>query len=107
MITLNEFLVLSTEEIARLVGAAGSRVCVFPINGTRRWYLLESSEGNDYLKKTAYRHIEIYRMVFAHGIHTLLAPMFGSELLKRGPEYLELAVEGLTWLATHPAFLDF
>jgi len=107
MLSLNEFLDLPTEEIARLVRATGSKVCVFPINGTRRWYLLEAEAGGDYLKKTADRHIEVYRMVFSHGIDTLLAPMFGAELLKRGPEYMELAVEGLTRLATHPAFLEF
>lgn len=107
MLSLNEFLSLPTEEITRLVRAAGSKVCVFPINGTRRWYLLESEGGGDYLKKTAERHIEVYRMIFSHGIDTLVAPMFGADLVKRGPEYMKLAVEGLAWLANHPAFLDF
>ena len=51
MLSLNEFLGLPTEEVARLVHAAGSKVCVFPINGTRRWYLLESDGGGDYLKR--------------------------------------------------------
>ena len=107
MLPLSEFLGLQTEEIARLARAAGSLVCVFPINGTRRWYLLESGGGQDYLKMTADRHVEVYRMVFSHGIHTILAPVFGPDLLKRGTEYVEMAVEGLTWLATNPAFLDF
>ncbi len=82
MVSLNEFLDLPMEEVARLVRAAGAQVCVFPINGTRRWYLLESDGGDDYLKRTADRHIEVYRMVFAHGIHTLLAPVFGADLIE-------------------------
>ena len=107
MLSLSEFLALPTEEIARLADAAGPQICAFPINGTRRWYLLESGEGDDYLKLTARAHITVYRMLYAHGIHTLLAPVFGSDLLERGPEYAEMAVEGLAWLATNPDFLDF
>ena len=107
MISLDEFLGLPVDELARLVLLNGPQVCGFPINGTRRWYLLESQISNDYLKLTANRHIDIYRMVFAHGIEKILAPVFGADLLKRGPEYAEMAVEGLTWLATNPDFLEF
>lgn len=97
---------LPAEEVARLVRASGSRVCVFPINGTRRWFLLEAEGEQDYMDKTASRHIEVYRMLFAHGLDTLLAPMFGPDLMERGPEYVELAVDGLARLATHPDFLE-
>jgi len=107
MISRDEFLAKPTAEIARLVQASGPKVCGFPINGTRRWYLLEARREDNYLSMTARRHIEVYRMLFAHGITTLLAPMFGTDLLERGPEYMETAAQGLTWLATHPDFLSF
>jgi tuberculosinol/isotuberculosinol synthase len=107
MVSFHEFLDLPTEEIAELVRASGPQVCVFPINGTRRWYLLESGDDVNYLKMTADQNIKVYKMIFDYGIQTLLAPVFGSDLIARGLEYTEMAVEGLTWLATAPIFLDF
>jgi hypothetical protein len=53
------------------------------------------------------RHIELYQLVFDHGIGTLLTPAFGPDLLERGKEYVQLATEGLARLATHSSFLDF
>ena len=41
MISFEHFLQLSAEEIAAVVRASGEKVCVFPVNGTRRWFLLE------------------------------------------------------------------
>ena len=38
---LATFQSLPTEKIAQLVRANGQKVCVFPINGTRRWFMLE------------------------------------------------------------------
>jgi tuberculosinol/isotuberculosinol synthase len=107
MVSFHEFLDLPTEEIAELVRASGPQVCVFPINGTRRWYLLESGDDVNYLKMTADQNIKVYKMIFDYGIQTLLAPVFGSDLMARGREYTKMAVEGLTWLATAPIFLDF
>ncbi len=80
---------------------------VSPLTERRRWYLLESGNGDNYLKLTADQNIKVYKMIFDYGIQTLLAPVFGSDLLTRGEEYIEMAVEGLTWLATAPNFLDF
>jgi tuberculosinol/isotuberculosinol synthase len=104
---------LSAAEVAKLVRAAGSQVCVFPINGTRRWFLLEHGEAiqNDpikaYLDITTKKHIEIYKLCFAHGLDTLVTPVFGGELLNRGDEYIKLAIDGLSRLAVHPDFLSF
>ncbi|MCJ7434309.1 MAG: hypothetical protein MUO77_12550 [Anaerolineales bacterium] len=103
----------STPEVAKLVRAAGPQVCVFPINGTRRWFMLE--HGRDiqddpvkaYLDITARSHIETYKLCFTHGLDTLVTPIFGSELLNRGDEYVKMAVDGMTRLATHPDFLSF
>lgn len=110
---LSEFQKLPTPEVARLVREAGSRVCVFPINGTRRWFVLEypSVPAGDfssaYLEAIVRRHIELYRLIFDHGLDTLLTPAFGPDLLERGQEYVLMAVEGLSWLATHPDFQAF
>jgi tuberculosinol/isotuberculosinol synthase len=113
-VNLEEFQHLPTDEVARLVREAGSRVCVFPINGTRRWFLLEHSPQpkedflQTYFDVTGQRHIELYRLLFDHGLDTLLTPVFGPDLLEdRGEEYMRVAVEGLTRLATHPDFLGF
>lgn len=104
---------LPTLEVAKLVRAAGPQVCVFPINGTRRWFMLE--HGRDiqgdpvkaYLDITARSHIEIYKVCFTHGLDTLVTPIFGGELLNRGNEYVKMAVDGIARLATHPDFLSF
>lgn len=104
---LSEFLDLPSQAIADLARKAGPQVCGFPINGTRRWYLLEKNNNSNYLEVICNRHVEIYRMLFEHGLDTILAPVFGSELLNRGQEYLRLAIEGMTWLTTSPIFLDF
>jgi tuberculosinol/isotuberculosinol synthase len=104
---------LPVGEVARLMGAAGPKVCVFPINGTRRWFVLEHSVPPEedyaevYCSVAAERHIDLYRLFFEHGVGTLLAPIFGPDLLARGEAYAKMAIEGLALLATHPAFLEF
>ncbi len=110
---LDTFLSLPTPEITCLVRDAGPIVCAFPINGTRRWFMLEyePQSGDDpksaYLYTMSETHVALYRMLFAHGIDTLLAPVFGPDLMERGDEYTEMAVEGLARLGNHPIFLNF
>lgn len=112
-ITLNEFRSFPTEKIAQIVRNSGSQVCVFPINGTRRWFLLE--HGDDihdnpveaYLDISAKKQIEIFELCFLHGLDTLITPVFGGELLTRGDDYVKMAVEGMSRLAVHPDFLSF
>lgn len=101
---------LPTAEVARLVREAGSTVCAFPINGTRRWFILEHpgrTAPEDYLSITWRQHIEIYKLCFDHGLDTLLTPIFGPELLERRDNYLQLVEPGLLWLARDPAMLEF
>lgn len=113
--TMNQetFTKLPTEEVAELVREAGPKVCVFPINGTRRWFTLEfatsASErsSGSYLDVMAARHIELYKLFFDHGIDTLLTPIFGPDLLNRGDDYTRMAVEGMARLGTHDDFLNF
>lgn len=110
---LGAFQSLSIPQVAELVRASGPKVCVFPINGTRRWFMLEHTvpEGADwaaaYCDVAAERHIELYRLFFDHGVGTLLTPIFGPDLLERGEEYARMATEGLALLATDPRFLEF
>ncbi len=110
---LEAFQGLSTPQVAELVRASGPMVCVFPINGTRRWFMLEHAvpEGADwaaaYCDVAAARHIELYRLFFDHGVGTLLTPIFGPDLFERGDEYAKMATEGLVLLATDPGFLEF
>ena len=115
MISLEEFLNLSTDQVAALVRAAGPKVAVFPINGTRRWFALEHAEaarGGDpltaYMDISQTRHIELYRLFFDRGVDTLLTPIFGSELFRRGDSYVRrIGMDGLARLAEHPEFLQF
>lgn len=104
---------MSRAEVAELVRSVGPRVCAFPINGTRRWFLLEvpAARGKDYAEEyrrvAGQRHLELYRLLFDHGIHTLLTPIFGPDLLERGDRYSDMATEGLAVLASDPEFLQF
>lgn len=111
---LKSFLRLSVDEVAQLVRTSGHKVCVFPINGTRRWFMLEygSQKWGDpvtaYMDIAGRNHIGLYRLFFDHGIDTLLTPVFGSDILTRGDEYVRrIGVEGLARLAEHPAFTQF
>lgn len=104
---------LSRAEIADLVRSTGPKTCVFPINGTRRWFLLENpaarreNYAEEYRRVAGGRHLQLYRLLFDHGIHTLLAPIFGPDLLERGEKYSAMATEGLALLAREPDFLRF
>ncbi|MBI4730577.1 MAG: diterpene synthase [Chloroflexi bacterium] len=110
MISVEEFLSLPTEEVARLVRTAGPKVCVFPINGTRRWFRLEYPDAPDtisaYIDAMVSVHIRLCRLFFEHGLDTLIVPVFGPDLLKRRG-YQEIALRGLSRLATDPLLRDF
>ena len=109
----DKFLNLPDDEVAKIVRAGGSRVCVFPFNGTRRWFLLEYGRDFDgdaaqnYVELTTHGYINTYKLVFDHGIDTIVAPVFGGEILNRGEEYMREIGSGMSLLATHPAFLEF
>jgi tuberculosinol/isotuberculosinol synthase len=104
---------LPATEVARLVRAAGPKVCVFPINGTRRWFTLEHPPRSEEDAALAYqsivgqRYIELYQLLFDHGLDTILTPVFGGELLELGENYAKMVTDGMARLANHPAFTDF
>jgi tuberculosinol/isotuberculosinol synthase len=114
MISLEQFLQLPTEEVAALVQDSGQKVCVFPVNGTRRWFMLEHADkiGDDFLKaymtESIKNHVHLCAMLFDHGIDTILAPVFGRELMRRGDEYTKrVGMDGLVHTATDKNYLDF
>lgn len=108
------FLNLPGDEVARLVQLAGTQTCVFPINGTRRWFMLEHMPETpddfwiSYMEITGKRHVELYQMMFDHGITYLLSPIIGPDILERDEKYInDMALPGLKHLVEHPAFLNF
>jgi tuberculosinol/isotuberculosinol synthase len=114
MIPFERFLQLPTPEVAALVKATGRKVVVFPVNGTRRWFMLEHADSlnsdflSAYLDASIQNHVQLCAMLFDHGIHTLLAPVFGRELIRRGDEYTRrVGMDGLVRTATDPAYRNF
>jgi len=113
MITQAEFLHLPTEEVNKLVKAGGSKVIVFPFNGTRRWFLLEHGRENHtnpaqaYIDWTSKGYINTYKILFDYGLDKVIAPIFGGDILNRGEEYMEQIGAGMKLLAEHQYFLDF
>jgi tuberculosinol/isotuberculosinol synthase len=110
---LEAFLALPTAEVARLVREKGPKVVVFPINGTRRWFILEHGHQAGEFSMDAYmtitwnRQIALYQLFFDHGVETLVTPIFGLELLGRGESYARMIKPGLLWVNENQALLDF
>lgn len=114
MIPFERFVELPVEDIAARVRATGHKVCVFPVNGTRRWFMLEHGDkiGNDffeaYMEESIQNHVGLCKMLFDHGIETILAPVFGRELMRRGDEYTKrVGIDGLARTATDPIYREF
>jgi adenosine tuberculosinyltransferase len=114
MIALEEFLELPTVHIAELVRGSGPKVCVFPINGTRRWFILEHGNAphanpiQAYMDLASQNHIRLYKLFFDHGIDTLLTPEIGGEILETRDGYMQkIGAEGLARFARHAEFLAF
>src|SRR5687768_8466759 len=114
MISFEHFLNLPTREVADLVRATGPKLCVFPVNGTRRWFMLEHAEKiggdffNAYMDAIIKNHVELCSMLFDHGIDTILAPVFGRELMRRGDEYTRrVGIDGLVRTATDETYRQF
>ena len=105
---LPEWVSWSREEVARWVSARPEPVVLgWPYNGTRRWYLVNSPadpDPEDYLRTLVRRQGEHHRLIFEHGVSVLLAPSFGMETLKRGPEYTRYALGGLLEIANDEVY---
>jgi len=104
---LDEFLQLPAAQVAELIRGL---TLGFPIDGTRRWFLLHYPQVwnvNEYKELTGQRYVDEFAMLFDHGVETILVPAFGSELMGRGEDYVRDMMEGLARLAQHPTFTDF
>ncbi len=111
-----EFLAWPVEEVARRMREAGPQVCVFPINGTRRWAWLEHgaelAAAPDpmaaYMDVAGRAYVRLFRMLFEHGVDVILSPLFGRELLGRGEAYVQMALgAGVRQFVESPTFTDF
>ncbi|WP_420643760.1 hypothetical protein [Candidatus Leptofilum sp.] len=104
---------ITRQEVAKIMRDAGPKVCVFPLNGTRRWFMLERARPDQdfataYLNGITTRLIEIIQLLFEHGVDTLLLPILSPHLFQsRGDAYTKMTVEALTLLTDHPKFLRF
>ena len=114
MIPFEHFLQMPAQEVAALVRASGQKVCVFPVNGTRRWFLLEHADQikddffEAYMNVSIQNHVDLCAMLFEHGIDIVLAPVFGRELMRRGDEYTQrVGIDGLVRTATDPSYRQF
>jgi tuberculosinol/isotuberculosinol synthase len=113
MIGLDKFLEMPTWEIADIVRERGPRVCVFPLNGTRRWFFLEREPDADenhaeaLVTATGYALRRLVELLFDHGLDTVLTPVYGKDLAtERGSQYHQLAKLGLRML-TDTSFQTF
>lgn len=110
---LSSFFQMTAPEIAQLMRADGPKVCACPINGTRRWFILEHASQIEaenearYLRIMLGKYIEIFNLLFSHGVDTILTPIFGPDLLTRGDAYMEMAVQGMKDLVTDEEFRAF
>ena len=114
MIAFEDFLQLPTENVAALVKASGPKVCVFPVNGTRRWFMLEHAAEiqedffEAYMNASIQNHVELCALLFNHGVEIILAPVFGRELMNRGDEYTQrVGIDGLVRTATDKNYRRF
>jgi tuberculosinol/isotuberculosinol synthase len=61
-----------------------------------------------YMDVSIRNHIELCGMLFDHGIDTILAPVFGRELMRRGDEYTKrVGMDGLVRTATDRNYRAF
>jgi adenosine tuberculosinyltransferase len=110
---IETFQQLPITEVASIVRAAGPKVCGFPANGTRRWFVLEHPElaaasGFDaYMQIAGQRHLDVWQLFFDHGVDTVLAPLYGSAVAARGEVYQRFYQRGLLWLTTSPEALAY
>jgi hypothetical protein len=98
--TLQEWLRLDNQELARVVGSRVATAVVY-LNGTRRWFLSHNRDWSDYSHSPARAQRAVSQLFFEHGVRALVQPLLGYDLLQRGQDYLVMAAEqGLAELGT-------
>lgn len=107
---LHAFQNLAPQDVAAIVQAHGPRVVVCPVNGTRRWYALESRRGElpgNFLDAILAVYLDLFALFYSHGIETLLTPVFGPDLAGRGGEYTQMVVHALGRITEGELFRSF
>lgn len=108
LVSEKEFLDLPLVSVAEIVRCRGPKVSVFPFDGTRRWFHLECNpQYDDYQQAALRQSIRILKMLFEHGIETVISPIFSDDLLDRGDRYIVQALEGMALLANDEEILSF
>ncbi|QOM48986.1 diterpene synthase [Mycobacterium tuberculosis] len=108
LVSEKEFLDLPLVSVAEIVRCRGPKVSVFPFDGTRRWFHLECNpQYDDYQQAALRQSISILKMLFEHGIETVISPIFSDDLLDRGDRYIVQALEGMALLANDEEILSF
>ena len=98
--TLSDWFELDNQAIARIVAPHASTAVIY-FNGTRRWFLTQSKDWADYPRIIGETHRNLSQLFFDHGVSTLIKPIVGYDLLKRGPDYQQAAIEqGLAELSS-------
>lgn len=98
MYTLQEWLQLENQDIAEVV-AQKTATAVIYLNGTRRWFLSQNKNWDDYPETTGTAHRRVTQLFYDHGIQTLIQPILGYDLLERGQDYMRMAIgQGLAQL---------
>jgi hypothetical protein len=64
--------------------------------------LLEQAEA--YIETTIRGYVRVYKLLFEHGIETVLAPVFGKEILSRGEKYMNMIGDSMKLMSDHPEF---
>lgn len=108
---------LTAQEVAAIVRERGPRTAVFAAGGTTRWFILNYLDGwptdmsywDGYLQYGGQRILNIMRMFFDHGVHTLFThAIVPGQLEGKGQGYLPLALStGMERLAGTPEFHHF
>jgi tuberculosinol/isotuberculosinol synthase len=68
---------------------------------------LHENMAKKYAELTGQAYIDAYKLVFDHGFDNIVAPVFGSETVKRGEEYMSIFGDAVALLALHPDFIQF
>jgi hypothetical protein len=63
-------------------------------------------QAEAYIETTIQGYARVYKLLFEHGIETILAPVFGKEILTRGETYMKMIGDSMKLLADHPKFIS-
>ena len=106
---LKAFLDLRLDEVAEIVRKNGPRVLVCPVNGTRRWFHIEHGEraSDGFLNLILERYRALMTLFFSHGVSTLLTPILGPDIVRRGGEYQAMVLQALREICAGEEFEAF